>query len=109
MELETISSQENPLLNRTEVHYRIRHPHETTPKREAVREELARMLNLPKDRVVIDNMKPQFGKSETLGYAKIYKNREIAQKIERKHVLKRNYLEKVGKPTKKKKKKGSRK
>ena len=103
MELETISRQENPLLDRMEVHYRIRHPHETTPKREAVREELARILNIAKDRVIIDHMRSEFGKSETIGYAKIYKKREVAQKIEREHVLKRNFLEKIGKPTKKKK------
>ena len=105
MELETITSRENPLLMRTEIHYRIYHPNETTPKREMVREELARKMNITKDRVIVDHLKSEFGKSETLGYAKIYKNREEAQKIEREHILKRNFLEKIGKPAKKKKKK----
>lgn len=105
MEIEMVSQQENLLLNRMEVHYRVQHANATTPKREDVRNELAKLLNVTKDLVIIDHMRSEFGKGETIGYAKIYKNREYAQRIEREHVLERNFLKKIGKPAKKKSKK----
>jgi ribosomal protein S24E len=76
MEVEIISKKENPIFGRMELNFKVSHPKEVTPKRKDVRDEIASQLKVQKDRIVIDNMKPEFGKPETLGYAKIYKTKE---------------------------------
>jgi small subunit ribosomal protein S24e len=90
MEVEIILKKENPLLNRSEVRFRISHPKEKVPTRKSVRDELAGLLNTSKDKVVIDNMKAEFGKPGTIGYAKIYNKSEDALEVEGKAILKRN-------------------
>ncbi|UCE38136.1 MAG: 30S ribosomal protein S24e [Thermoplasmata archaeon] len=92
MEVEIISKKENPVIERLEVNFKVSHPKEVTPKRKEVRDEIAAQLKVPKDRIVIDNMQPEFGKPETLGYAKVYKNKNDALKTESEAVLKRNNL-----------------
>lgn len=101
MEIEIVSKRENELLDRTEVKFKALHPKEGTPQREAVREKLAAMLKAPKDRVVVDAMESEFGKMETVGYAKVYKTKEAALKYEREHVLVRNKLKERVKAEKK--------
>jgi small subunit ribosomal protein S24e len=92
MEIEVISKKENPLLDRMEVNFKITHPKDITPKRKEVRDEIATLLKVKKDRIVIDHMNSEFGKPETIGYAKIYGSKENALQIETKAVLKRNGL-----------------
>ena len=101
MEIEIVSKKENELLDRTEVTFKAVHPKEGTPQREVVREKLASMLKASKDRVVVDAMDSEFGKMETVGYAKVYKTKEAAMKFERKHVLVRNKLKEAVKKEKK--------
>jgi small subunit ribosomal protein S24e len=90
MDIEIQTKTNNPLLNRTDVHFKVIHNGEQTPKRELIRRELAEKLKVKKDQVIIDNMKSHFGISQTKGYAKLYKNTKEAQSYERKHILKRN-------------------
>lgn len=92
MEVEIISKKENPIFGRMELNFKVSHPKEVTPKRKDVRDEIASQLKVQKDRIVIDNMKPEFGKPETLGYAKIYKTKGDAVRVESEAVLKRNNL-----------------
>jgi small subunit ribosomal protein S24e len=92
MEVEIISKKENPIFGRMELNFKVSHPKEVTPKRKDVRDEIATQLKVQKDRIVIDNMKSEFGKPETLGYAKIYKTKDDAVKVESDAVLKRNNL-----------------
>ncbi len=92
MEIEIISKKDNPLLERTEVHFKATHGKEKTPQRDAVRDKLAAILNAGKDKLVVDRMKSDFGKSVTIGYAKLYKTKEQAMKVERDYVLIRNGL-----------------
>lgn len=102
MEIEIVSKKENMLLDRTEVEFKASHPKEGTPQREAVREKLAAMMKAPKERVIVDAMESEFGKMETVGYAKVYKTKESAMKYEREHVLVRNKLKEKAKKEKKK-------
>ena len=92
MELELLEKKELQLLSRVEVTFRIKHPNESTPKRNDVREELASKLNVKKSNVIIDNMKADFGRAETVGFAKIYKTEDEAKSKERKHILVRNKI-----------------
>jgi small subunit ribosomal protein S24e len=92
MEVEIIKRQDNALLERTEVDFRVRHPGETTPTREAIKEALKEALKVNKETLVIDRMNGEFGKGETKGYAKIYKSLDRAKEIETEHVLVKNKL-----------------
>ena len=93
MEIEVIQKKDSPLLSRTEISFRIKHPKESTPKRSEIREELALQMSAKKNCVVIDNMQAEFGKPETIGFAKIYSKDKDAREYERKHILKRNSLD----------------
>ena len=101
MEIEIVNKVENELLDRTEVTFKAVHPKEGTPQREAVREKISSLLKAPKERVIVDSMNSEFGKMETMGYAKVYKTKEAAMKYEREHVLVRNKLKEKVKVEKK--------
>jgi len=101
MEVEIVSKKENQLLDRTEVKFRAVHEKEGTPQREAVREKLSSLLKAPKERVIVDSMESEFGKTETVGYAKVYKTKEAAMKYEREQILVRNKLKEKVKVEKK--------
>ena len=92
MELEVVQRKENPLLKRTEVSFKAIHKAEPTPTRDALRAFLAKELKATKDIVVIDSQASTFGRYETVGYAKVYKTKEQALIVERKHILVRNKL-----------------
>ena len=99
MEIEIDSKRNNPLLNRTEVHFTIQHENEKTPNREIIRSELAEKLNAKKENIIIDNIHSSFGIQKSVGYAKIYPSVKKAEELERKHILKRNKI--AGKKEKK--------
>jgi len=101
MEIDIQSKTNNPLLKRTEVHFFLHHEDESTPKRELVRSELADKLKVKKENIMINYMKSNFGKSETIGYARVYKSIEEAKKHEKEYILKRNNVI-TKKPEKKK-------
>ncbi|OGS52546.1 MAG: hypothetical protein A3K75_01215 [Euryarchaeota archaeon RBG_13_61_15] len=103
MEIEIITKKENELLDRTEVMFKAVHPKEGTPQREAVREKIAAILKATKERVIVDAMDSEFGKTETIGYAKVYKTKDSAMKYEREPTLVRNKLKEKAKVEKKKK------
>jgi small subunit ribosomal protein S24e len=92
MDIVVVSKRDNVLLGRTEVEFRIVHTKEKTPDRDSVRDKLAAIMNEKKETVIIDSMRSQFGKPESLGYAKIYKTKEKAMRVERDRTLVRNKL-----------------
>jgi small subunit ribosomal protein S24e len=92
MDIVVVSKRDNVLLGRSEVRFRIVHTKEKTPDRDSVREKLAAILNEKKETVIIDSMRSQFGKPESLGYAKVYKTKEKAMRVERDRTLVRNKL-----------------
>jgi len=90
MELEIIEKRENPLLNRTEIKFRVKHQGEKTPERELVKNDLAEMLKVNKSLIIIDYIRPGFGMAISSGYAKVYKSMEDARRVEPSYILKRN-------------------
>ena len=92
MQLEVLQRRENPLLKRIEVTFKATHKAEPTPTRDALRAFLAKELKATKDIVVIDFQASTFGRYETVGAAKVYKTKEEALAVERKHILVRNKL-----------------
>ncbi len=92
METEVLSRKENPLLGRVEVTFQIVHPGEPSPTRDAVRDDLAQALKAPKERIVLDHLRSEFGRAVTVGAAKVYEKKETALEVEPKHLLIRNQL-----------------
>ena len=92
MDIEIVSEKDNPLLERTEVHFIVKHEGGPTPKRDEVREMLSSMLKKNKKLVILDYLKSSFGTNESKGYAKVYRSEEAAKKYETEPILKRNGL-----------------
>lgn len=100
MDVEITSKYENKLLGRTEVRFKATHAKEKTPQRDQVREALAKSLGGSKDAVVVAEMQSHFGKTETVGYAKVYPTVDAAKKLEPHHIQLRNKLPGVTKKVK---------
>jgi small subunit ribosomal protein S24e len=100
VDIEILSKRENKLLGRVEVRFRATHAKEKTPQRDAVREALAKQLGGNKDALVVDEMRSEFGKPSTTGYAKLYGNVEAAKKLEPHHLQLRNKFAGVTKKVK---------
>lgn len=92
MEIEIDLKKDNPLLNRHEIKFTVKHPGEKTPNREIIRSELAEKINAKKENIIIDYINSGFGIQESTGYAKIYNPTKFTEEIERKHILKRNKI-----------------
>ena len=92
MEIEFTETKDNPLLDRTEIKFKVAHPKEGTVSRDAIREKIASLAHSTKEKVVLDNMKSEFGLGQSRGYAKVYRTVEAAKKHERKHILIRNKI-----------------
>ncbi len=91
MEITVISEEENPMLHRTDVTFRVSHV-EATPDRLAVRDSLAARLNKDADEVVIRKLDTKFGMRTTIGEAKVYEGPEFAKDVEQQHMLARNKI-----------------
>lgn len=102
MEIEIESKKNNPLMNRTEVFFTVKHKGEKTPNREIIRSELADKLNTKKENIIVNSINSSFGTQETTGYAKVYSSLQKAKDLERDYILKRN---KIGVTEKKKEEK----
>lgn len=90
MEVYVESERYNPLLKRREVHCRLRFEGKT-PSRNEVRQKIAGLLNAELDRVIIDYIKTEFGKTEAKCYAKVYDTVEDLKAIEEDHIIRRNF------------------
>ena len=102
MEIEIDSKRNNPLLNRTEIYFTIKHEGEGTPNRELIKSELADKLNVKKENIIVNTVDTSFGKQEISGYAKVYSSIAKAKDVEREHLQKRNLIiESDKKPEKK--------
>ena len=89
MDIQVLNEKNNPVLNRREIVFKVTHD-EATPSRKVVVERLAATQNSKVGLVYVDSLKTEFGKRETIGYAKIYETPERAKQIERDHIIERN-------------------
>lgn len=90
MEINVIEKTENPLLDRTEIKFDCTYQGESTPKILEVKNRLVAVLDVDKNLLVVDKVKPQFGEGKAIGYAKLYGSTESLSTIEQKHVLVKN-------------------
>jgi len=99
MKVEVVDKLENPLFKRTEVKFRVNHSDAPTPKRLEVRPQLAALLGVAEDLLVIDKLASTHGRQVASGIARAYSSREQLEKVEPKHLLRRG-LPKEAKPEK---------
>ena len=92
MELTVTQKRDNQLLDRTEVYFRVAHPDAGTPTRSDIKKALAATLNTKDRIVVLDWARSEFGRTSTLGYAKVYPSKERALALESPPILIRNGL-----------------
>ncbi|HZY70924.1 MAG TPA: hypothetical protein VFF67_08130 [Thermoplasmata archaeon] len=92
MELTITETRPNPLLKRTEYRFEVSHTESATPQRDAVRGEVAKLVKVPKERVVIERMRPRFGTPRTDGWAAAYESPEALRSVVRDHIQIRNGL-----------------
>ncbi|MCK4475691.1 MAG: 30S ribosomal protein S24e [Methanophagales archaeon] len=90
MEIEITKKNSNQLLRRKEVFFRLKHGG-ASPSRAQARDVLIEKLRCRPNLLVIDMMRTEFGKRETVGYAKVYENEDRLREIEREHIIKRNF------------------
>lgn len=96
MKVEVIKRTENPLLKRVEVEFRIDHSGAPTPKRSEVKSQLASLLGISEDLLVIERFTSTHGRQEARGTARFYSTREQLELLEPKYLLRRG-LPKEGK------------
>jgi ribosomal protein S24E len=92
VEVRIVEEHANPLLKRHEYHFEVSHATAATPSRDAVRNELSKLVKAPKDRVVIERMGARYGTATTRGEAMVYETVDAAKLISRGHILVRNGL-----------------
>ncbi len=92
MELRIVEERKNPLLHRVEYTFEVAHPTAASPKRSDVRQELAKIVKVPKDRLVVERMNAQYGIARTVGLAIAYDSKEAVDVTVREHILVRNGL-----------------
>jgi small subunit ribosomal protein S24e len=91
MDIDIIEEDENPMLHRTDVRFRITHE-DATPSRLSVRDSLAAKLNKDSAEVVVHKLDTKFGMRKTIGYAKVYQSPDHARDVEQDHMLDRNKI-----------------
>ncbi len=92
MDIEIIEEEENPMLHRTDVRFRVQHD-DATPERLSVRDSLAAQLNKDAAEVVVRSLDTKFGMRETIGDAKVYETPAYAEEIEQEYMLERNKID----------------
>jgi small subunit ribosomal protein S24e len=91
MDVDVVNRKSNPLLEREEVEFTVSHEGEPTPSLVEIRKVLRAKLNSKADLTVVDSVYSHFGKSNSTGFAKVYKNKQILEKIEAKHIINKNF------------------
>ena len=92
LEIRILEERANPLLHRREYRFEVTHATTATPKREEVRAEIAKLVQAPKDRVIIERMHARFGTAVSRGDANVYESVDHLKKITREHILVRHGL-----------------
>lgn len=92
VEIKVDRQRDNPLLKRKEIWCRIIYGNEPTPRRDQIRDIIARNLGADKNLVMVDRSIQETGKHEQRSYVKIYSDRESAMLYEPDYILFRNGL-----------------
>jgi len=91
MNLKIVSKEQNPLMKRKEIIFRIEHAQTGgTPTRDEVRKQLAALLKTELELVYIKQIETKTGTMVAIGEANAYDSIEQAKLMEPKHIIARN-------------------
>jgi small subunit ribosomal protein S24e len=91
MKLKIISKEQNPLMKRREITFRVEHAQTGgTPTRVEVRKQLASLLKTDLNLVYVKQLETKTGTMVAVGEAKAYDSIEQAKLMEPKHIIARN-------------------
>jgi small subunit ribosomal protein S24e len=88
--IEILEEKKNPLINRTEIQFRIDHFGAGTPNRLEIKKKIAAMQAGNEKLTIIRNLNTHFGASYTIGNACIYTDSKDLQYYEPLHLQIRN-------------------
>jgi ribosomal protein S24E len=88
MELKITEDRENALFNRREISMHV-HGFEATPKREEIKQELCKKLNLNPELTVIVKIDQRFGVKQCTVHARSYRDKESLERYTEKYILDR--------------------
>jgi len=88
MEIKVVEDKENPFFNRREISFYV-HGFEATPKRDEIRQEVCKRLNLSPELTVIISINQRFGIKQCTVLAHSYKDKESLKRYTAKYVLER--------------------
>ncbi len=88
--MEIIERKENPLLNRVEINFVLKHDGKSTPSRKDMREQVASLEpGSSWENVVVKDIQTSYGQAKTTGLGLIYANAE-SMSVEPAYVLERH-------------------
>jgi small subunit ribosomal protein S24e len=91
MKLKIISKEQNPLMKRREITFRVEHAQTGgTPTRVEVRKQLASLLKTDLNLVYVKQLETKTGTMVAVGEANAYDSIEQAKLMEPKHIIARN-------------------
>lgn len=87
--IEVVSDQEDKLLERRQINFKLVHEKSGTPKRLEIRDKLADSLKVDPEKVFLRPLQQKYGRNEANGTAFIYKSIERAHLVEQEHLINR--------------------
>jgi ribosomal protein S24E len=99
LKIEVLSDQEDKLLERRQISFKVAHPKTATPKRVDIHKALAEQLKVDPETLIVRPLRQKYGRNEADGTAFVYKSADRA------HLVERNYLSERLKPKEKKEEK----
>jgi ribosomal protein S24E len=99
LKIEVLSDQEDKLLERRQISFKVTHAKTATPKRIDIRKELADQLRVDPETIILRPLRQKYGTNESDGTAFLYKS------ADRGHLIERDYLSDRLKPKEKKEEK----
>jgi len=90
LNIEITEEKKNPLIERTEITFRIDHFGASSPNRLEVKKKIAALQGSNEKLTIVRNLKNHFGASYTIGKVYIYKDAKELQYFEPFHIQVRN-------------------
>lgn len=87
--IEVLSDQEDKLLERRQISFKLTHEKIATPRRLEIRKKLAETLRVDPETVFLRPLQQKYGRNEAGGTAFIYKTIERAHLVEQKYLIER--------------------
>jgi small subunit ribosomal protein S24e len=103
MKIDVNKRNENKFFNREEISFSVEFE-KTIPKKEEIKDELCKSLNLQKELCVLRRLRSSFGSKKLVGEIFVYKNKDELMKFEPRFFLIRDgFIKEEKKETKKEK------